>query len=56
MALRGLRVVELAGLAPGPFCGMILADFGAHVTKVDNVSTRQHSSLTPPIVVNHCER
>lgn len=37
MALKGVRVLELAGLAPGPFCGMILADFGAHVTKVDNV-------------------
>ncbi|KAL1782862.1 alpha-methylacyl-CoA racemase [Sigmodon hispidus] len=35
MALRGIRVVELAGLAPGPFCGMILADFGAEVVRVD---------------------
>lgn len=25
MALRGLKVVEMAGLAPGPFAGMILA-------------------------------
>ncbi len=32
MALRGVKVVELAGLAPGPVCGMILADFGAKVT------------------------
>jgi hypothetical protein len=31
MALRGVKVVELAGLAPGPVCGMILADFGAKV-------------------------
>ncbi|ELW53506.1 alpha-methylacyl-CoA racemase [Tupaia chinensis] len=35
MALRGVCVVELAGLAPGPFCGMILADFGAQVLRVD---------------------
>lgn len=35
MALRGIRVVELAGLAPGPFCGMVLADFGAQVARVD---------------------
>lgn len=35
MALRGIRVVELAGLAPGPFCGMVLADFGAQVVQVD---------------------
>lgn len=35
MALRGVSVVELAGLAPGPFCGMIMADFGAQVVRVD---------------------
>jgi len=35
MALAGLRVVELAGLAPGPFAGMLLADFGADVVRVD---------------------
>lgn len=35
MALAGVRVLELAGLAPAPFCGMILADFGASVIRVD---------------------
>lgn len=35
MALTGIRVIELAGLAPAPFCGMILADFGASVIRVD---------------------
>ncbi|XP_068236519.1 alpha-methylacyl-CoA racemase isoform X2 [Palaemon carinicauda] len=35
MALRGIKVVELAGLAPAPFCGMILSDFGANVIRVD---------------------
>ncbi|XP_034048558.1 alpha-methylacyl-CoA racemase [Thalassophryne amazonica] len=37
MALVGVRVIELAGLAPAPFCGMILADFGAKVTRVDRL-------------------
>lgn len=41
MALRGIRVLELAGLAPAPFCGMLLSDFGATVTKVDSVSDSQ---------------
>jgi len=36
--LRGVRVVEMAGLAPSPFCGMILADFGASVTVVNRTS------------------
>lgn len=35
MALKGVRVIEMAGLAPAPFCGMILADFGATVTRID---------------------
>lgn len=35
--LKGVRVIELAGLAPVPYCGMVLADFGANVIKVDRV-------------------
>jgi alpha-methylacyl-CoA racemase len=33
--LSGCRVVELAGIGPGPFAGMILADLGAEVVRVD---------------------
>lgn len=36
--LDGIRVIEMAGIAPAPFCGMILADFGADVTIVDRPS------------------
>ena len=32
--LAGLRVVELAGLGPAPFCAMLLADLGADVVRV----------------------
>lgn len=35
MALRGVKVIEFAGLAPVPFCGMILSDFGAKVIRID---------------------
>ena len=35
--LHGLRVVELAGIGPGPFCGMMLSDMGADVIRVDRV-------------------
>ncbi|XP_077968930.1 alpha-methylacyl-CoA racemase-like [Styela clava] len=35
MALKGISVLELSGLAPVPFAGMVLADFGAKVTRVD---------------------
>jgi alpha-methylacyl-CoA racemase len=37
-ALEGIRVIEMAGLAPSPYCGMILADFGAEVVVVDRLS------------------
>ncbi len=33
--LDGVRVVELAGIGPGPFAGMMLADMGADVVRVD---------------------
>lgn len=45
MALKGLRVLELAGLAPSPVCGMILSDFGASVTRVDKVKVVQILAL-----------
>jgi alpha-methylacyl-CoA racemase len=33
--LHGFRVIELAGLGPGPFAGMVLADAGADVLRID---------------------
>ncbi len=33
--LRGLRVVELAGIGPGPFAGMMLGDLGADVLRIE---------------------
>ena len=43
MALRGLKVLELSGLAPVPFCGMLLADYGASVIRVDRPDDQQTS-------------
>lgn len=37
MPLKGIKILELAGLAPAPFCGMILSDFGASVLRIDRV-------------------
>ena len=36
--LQGVKVVELAGIGPGPFAGMMLADMGAEVLRVDRLS------------------
>jgi alpha-methylacyl-CoA racemase len=33
--LAGIRIIEIAGIGPGPFCGMMLADHGAEVIRVD---------------------
>ena len=33
--LQGIRVIEIAGIGPAPFCGMLLADLGAEVVLVD---------------------
>ncbi|HMO44450.1 MAG TPA: CaiB/BaiF CoA-transferase family protein [Rubrivivax sp.] len=44
--LQGLRVIELAGIGPGPFCAMLLADMGADVVRVDRTEA---SDLGVPI-------
>ncbi len=33
--LSGIKIIELAGIGPGPFCGMLLSDMGAEVIRVD---------------------
>jgi len=35
--LDGYKVIEMVGLGPGPFCGMMLADMGAEVIRVDKI-------------------
>ena len=35
--LSGIKIIEFAGLGPGPFCGMVLADMGADVIVVDRI-------------------
>ncbi|KAF9069211.1 CoA-transferase family III [Rhodocollybia butyracea] len=46
MALKGVKVVEFAGLAPGPFAGLVLADNGATVVRIDKPS----STFSPDIL------
>ncbi|KAI1485183.1 CoA-transferase family III [Biscogniauxia mediterranea] len=46
--LKGLVVLEFAGLAPGPFAGMLLADAGAHVLRIDRAVSGSSSTSTPP--------
>jgi len=39
-ALNGIRVIEFAGIGPGPFCAMMLADHGADVIRIDRPGAR----------------
>ena len=48
--LRNLKVLELAGLAPSPFAGMVLSDFGADVVRVD----RTGAAMTPDMLARYC--
>ena len=43
--LKGVKVIELAGIGPGPFCGMMLSDMGAEVLRIDRA---QHVSGKAP--------
>jgi alpha-methylacyl-CoA racemase len=40
--LEGVRVVELAGIGPAPFCAMLLSDMGAEVIRVDRAVNVGH--------------
>lgn len=33
--LTGFRIIEIAGIGPGPFCGMLLADMGADIIRIE---------------------
>ena len=36
--LHGIKVIEIAGIGPGPFCAMVLADLGADVIRIDRAA------------------
>jgi len=42
--LSGLRVVEFAGIGPGPYAAMLLADMGADVVRIDRPGTVRRSA------------
>jgi len=46
--LKGIKIIEMAGIGPGPFCGMVLADLGADVIRVDRASSAGSGSRKEP--------
>jgi alpha-methylacyl-CoA racemase len=58
--LQGKRIIEFAGIGPGPFCGMLLADMGADVIVIDRKQEATQESVTDLqskfVVVNRGKR
>jgi len=46
--LSGVRIVEIVGLGPGPFCGMLLADMGAEVLRVERLDEARATDRSKP--------
>jgi crotonobetainyl-CoA:carnitine CoA-transferase CaiB-like acyl-CoA transferase len=53
--LGGVRVVEFCSVAAGPFCGMLLADLGADVIKVEHPSGGDSMRAWPPLTGGYSE-
>lgn len=38
--LQGIKIIEMAGIGPGPFCAMMLSDMGAEVIRIDRLNAK----------------
>ena len=45
--LQGLKVIEFAGIGPGPMCAMLLADMGASVLRIDRIDAVELGQRRP---------
>jgi len=52
--LNGVKIVEVGGIGPGPFCGMMLSDMGAEVVRVERIGSDQRAD--PKYMVLHRNR
>ena len=55
LPLNGVRVIELCNVAAGPFCGMLLADMGADVVKVETPQGGDTMRHWPPLNEGYSE-
>jgi alpha-methylacyl-CoA racemase len=54
--LAGIKIIEMAGLAPGPFGAMMLADLGAEVLRIDRPDAPQAKPGAKPNLVHRNRR
>ena len=50
LALEGMRVLEITQVMSGPFCGLLLADMGADVIKVEKPTGDDSRRMVPPVI------
>jgi crotonobetainyl-CoA:carnitine CoA-transferase CaiB-like acyl-CoA transferase len=55
LPLQGVRVIEFCNVAAGPFCGMLLADMGADVVKVEHPQGGDTMRAWPPLTEGYSE-
>jgi crotonobetainyl-CoA:carnitine CoA-transferase CaiB-like acyl-CoA transferase len=48
--LRGVRILDLSRLLPGPFCTLLLADLGAEVIKIEDLEGGDYIRAWPPFI------
>ena len=51
--LNGFTIIELAGIGPGPFCGMMLADMGAQVIRVERIAAAQVTAAPKDVLTRN---
>ena len=54
--LKGIRVVEIAGIGPGPFACMMLADLGADIIRLERPTGPRGVDAVPGNVSNRSRR
>jgi alpha-methylacyl-CoA racemase len=50
--LEGLRIVEIAGIGPGPFAAMVLSDMGADIIRVDRTGSKMTKEVATAQILN----
>src|SRR6187431_581998 len=50
--LAGVKVIELAGIGPGPFAAMVLSDMGADIIRVDRPGSRMTKEVAAAQILN----